>query len=230
MRSLADEFIYNPRFTCCRLSTEWDASAITYALNGEHVCERITMGERPFTALFPKEPQIGDEVIIKGRLKPDARLFSINFVLPFPAQVHNGCTCESVTSEEDVDHQCTCTHHPAKARGSSPYIAYHFKTVFHDDGSSYVAQNWKNIVWQPEERSANFWLDDRNDRFTLIFRFHYETIKVFVEDTHHTPDYEFEYQMPIDRIRTVELWNDVELVEELTFRFANIIDDDTWNK
>lgn len=105
-----------------------------------------------------------------------------------------------------------------------PYVAYHFKTIFRDDGSSVVIHNWKNHFWQTESREENYWMYDRTKRFTLIFRFHNEAIKVFAEDVQHTPDYEFVHQFPFEDITTIELWDDIEFVDEISFKYKN--DDD----
>lgn len=138
--------------------------------------------------------------------------FSVNFILPQlpPAYEINGQT----------EHKC-CGQ-VATSNQSWPYIAYHFKVIFNDDGSRIVAQNWKNIVWQEEERTPSDLFQDRTRPFTLIFRFDRDTIRVFVDDTDCTSDYVFEYQLPLERIRTVEVWDDVEYVEEVTFRFGNV--------
>uniref|UniRef100_A0A1Q3FPN1 Galectin n=1 Tax=Culex tarsalis TaxID=7177 RepID=A0A1Q3FPN1_CULTA len=184
--------------------------------------------ERPFSAQFPKKPQIGDEVIVKARLKPNAKVFSINFILPTPPPVHKSLSAPAFPSESTVagQEQGCCGRLLGVSKNSPPYIAYHFKTIFSgeddDEGESVVAQNWKNVVWQREVREPNRWLRDRTRPFTLIFRFHHDTIRVFVDHTHQAPEYEYEYQVPLERIRLVELWDDVEFVEEVTFRFKNM--------
>lgn len=152
-------------------------------------------GKRPFTAQLPRTPEYGDEILIRGKLKSDARNFSVNFCLPRPPQV--------------PEHQ------------TPPHIAYHFRTIFHDDGSSAVIHNWKNAVWQAETLEENYWMMDRNEKFTLIFRFHEEVFKVFAEDTQHTPDYEFGHQLPVEAITLIELWDDIEYVEEIAFKYSN---------
>ncbi|XP_055543429.1 galectin-4-like [Wyeomyia smithii] len=153
------------------------------------------MSVRPFVAQLPRSPQHDDEILIRGKLKSDARAFSINFCLPRPDQV------------------------PAKQ--TPPHIAYHFKTIFHDDGSSAVIHNWKNLVWQAEDVYENYWMLDRNEKFTLIIRFHEEVFKVFAEDTQHTPEYEFAHQLPFSMIQSIELWDDIEYVEEIAFKYKN---------
>ncbi|XP_053690753.1 uncharacterized protein LOC128739300 [Sabethes cyaneus] len=179
--------------------------------------------ERPFTVQFPKKPEIGDEIIVKGKLKPNARVFSVNFILPLPPpMVRSSSVPDSFVKNSSHGSGVCCNNGLDTANPSPPYIAYHFKTVFKDDGSSVVVQNWKNLVWQQEVLGPNLWLKDRNRPFGLIFRFHHDTIRVFAEHTHHTPEYEFEYQVPLESIRTVQLWDDVEFVEEVTFRFRNV--------
>ncbi|XP_058819334.1 galectin-12-like [Topomyia yanbarensis] len=180
------------------------------------------MSERPFTVHFPKRPEIGDEIIVRGKLKSDAKVFSVNFILPLPPpMLRSFAEPDSALASSQNSQTCHSNGHSTTAQ-SPPYIAYHFKTVFHDDGSSIVVQNWKNIVWQQEIRSPNLWLKDRKRPFGIIFRFHPDTIKVFAEHAHHAPEYEFEYQVPLESIRTLELWDDVEFVEEVTFRFRNV--------
>nr|XP_019559192.2 LOW QUALITY PROTEIN: galectin-12 [Aedes albopictus] len=178
------------------------------------------MNDRPFQAQIPRKPAVGDEVIVKGMLKPDARVFSVNLILPQPPPIQKSL---SAPSESPVKSSSKCCA-SVQTSHSWPYIAYHFKVVFNDDGSSIVVQNWKNVVWQNEKRTLSHNFEDRTKPFTLIFRFHHDTIRVFVDHTHHTPDYEFEYQLPLERIRTVEVWDDVLYVEEVTFRFKNAAD------
>ncbi|XP_055608536.1 32 kDa beta-galactoside-binding lectin lec-3-like [Uranotaenia lowii] len=150
---------------------------------------------RPFRAQLPRKPAAGDEIVIRGKLKHNARWFSVNFCLPRPPHVPDDQT--------------------------PPFIAYHFKTIFHDDGSSAVIHNYKNEVWQAESVEQNYWMMDRNEKFTLIFRFHDEVFKVFAEDTQHTPDYEFTHQIPFDMVEQIELWDDIEFVEEIAFRYQH---------
>ncbi|XP_055609679.1 uncharacterized protein LOC129756716 [Uranotaenia lowii] len=189
-----------------------------------------TNSERPFAAQFPKKPEVGDEVIVKGKLLSNAKVFSVNFILPHPPPPNQNAEPmppelgEQPSTPEPCCGRPSGTHNHQKS--SPPYIAYHFKTVFEgdEDDEGVVVQNWKNVVWQQEHRSPNTWLRDRRQRFSLIFRFHQDTIRVFVDHAHHGPDYEFEYQVPLDRIRYIELWDDVEFVEEVTFRFKSLRD------
>lgn len=184
------------------------------------------MIERPFRAQIPKKPDIGDEVIVKGKLKPDASVFSVNFILPQPPPVQKSLSAPA-SSESNGQTTHKCCGQPTNPNQTWPYIAYHFKVILNDDGSCIVVQNWKNVVWQDERRSLSHSFQDRTRPFTLIFRFHHDTIRVFVDHTHHAPDFEFEYQLPLERIRTVEVWDDVEYVEEVTFRFRNMVQNGT---
>uniref|UniRef100_A0A182VW32 Galectin n=1 Tax=Anopheles minimus TaxID=112268 RepID=A0A182VW32_9DIPT len=152
-------------------------------------------GELPFTAKFPKTPADGDEVYIRAKLTDNARAFSVNFCLPRPPQV--------------PQHK------------SPSYIAYHFKTIYDEDDDSRVVQNWKNVHWQEEEVHDNHWHVDRSKTFRVIFRLHEDCIKMFTDSVDHPPDYEFEVQLPLDQIESIELWNDVENVEEISFRYDN---------
>lgn len=47
---------------------------------------------------------------------------------------------------------------------------------------------------------------------------------MFAEDVQHTPDYEFVHQFPFEDITTIELWDDIEFVDEISFKYKN--DDD----
>ncbi|XP_050071378.1 uncharacterized protein LOC126559289 [Anopheles maculipalpis] len=154
------------------------------------------MTKRPFTAKFPKTPENGDEVLIRGKLHNDARSFSVNFCLPRPP------------------HQ---TEHDTPS-----FILYHFKTIYDDaSNASRVVQNWKNLHWQQEEVFENRWHVDRSKTFRVIFRLHEDCIKMFVNSVDHPPDYEFSVQLPLDQVESIELWDDVENVEEISFRYDN---------
>uniref|UniRef100_A0A182IKY0 Galectin n=1 Tax=Anopheles atroparvus TaxID=41427 RepID=A0A182IKY0_ANOAO len=150
------------------------------------------MSLRPFKAQFPTNPKEGDEVLIRGTLKEHARCFSVNFCLPRPTEV--------------------------PPHVSPPYIAYHFKTIYEDQGDGKVIQNFKNLEWHAKEKvSDNIWHTNRNEAFTVIFRLHEEKIKVFGNDIQHNPDYEYELTMPLEEIDTIELWDDVKEVKEIRF-------------
>uniref|UniRef100_A0A182PJ52 Galectin n=1 Tax=Anopheles epiroticus TaxID=199890 RepID=A0A182PJ52_9DIPT len=153
------------------------------------------MSNRPFTAKFPRSPENGDEVLIRGKLCDDAKSFSVNFCLPRPPHVPN--------------HQ------------TPPYIVCHFKTIYDEDKASRVVLNWKNVQWQEEEVLDNYWHVDRSKTFCVIFRLHEDCIKVFADRVDHQPDYQCPVQLPLDQIESVELWDDVESVEEISFRYDN---------
>ncbi|XP_052901876.1 uncharacterized protein LOC128309508 [Anopheles moucheti] len=155
----------------------------------------VAKSDRPFTAKFPQTPENGDEVLIRGKLCDDARNFSVNFCLPRPPHF--------------MPHQT-----PA-------YIAYHFKTIYDENGESRVVQNWKNVQWQQEQVSDNHWHEDRSETFRMIFRLHEDTIKMFRDSVDHPPDYEFAVQLPLNQIESIELWDGVESVEEISFRYDN---------
>ncbi|XP_058129668.1 galectin-6-like [Anopheles coustani] len=147
-----------------------------------------------FTAKFPRPPKNGDEILIRGKLRENARKFSVNFCLPRPAGVSD--------------------------QQSPTYIAYHFKTIYDDDGTSTVVQNWKNVIWDKEDIGDNIWHTDRSKVFTVIFRLHEDKIKVFADRIDHLPDYQFPLRLSLDGISTIELWDDVD-VEEISFRYDN---------
>lgn len=102
-----------------------------------------------------------------------------------------------------------------------PIIAYHFKTIYDEGGDSHVVLNWKNVYWQQEEKLENNWHTDPSEPFTVIFSLHEEKIKVFVDRIDHPPDYEFPLPLPLNNIFTIELWDDIEDVEEISFRYDN---------
>lgn len=151
------------------------------------------MSNRPLLAYLPLKPNYGDEVLLRAKLKSNAKRFSVNFCLPRP---------DHITDEQ-----------------TPPFIAYHFRTDFYEDGNASVVHNWKNCTWQDSVEDQNYWMYDLNEKFTLIFRFHEECIKVFAEDTQHTPDYEFEHKFPMESIKIIELWDDLEYVEEIAFKY-----------
>uniref|UniRef100_A0A182TAD0 Galectin n=1 Tax=Anopheles maculatus TaxID=74869 RepID=A0A182TAD0_9DIPT len=102
------------------------------------------------------------------------------------------------------------------------YILYHFKTIYDDENdASRVVLNWKNLQWQQEQVYDNHWHVDRSKTFRVIFRLHEDCIKMFVNSVDHPPDYEFSVQLPLDQIESIELWDDVENVEEISFRYDN---------
>ncbi|XP_050100862.1 uncharacterized protein LOC126581330 isoform X1 [Anopheles aquasalis] len=152
----------------------------------------------PFVAYFPRKPEEFDEVVIRGKLTDNAQNASFNFCLRPPAGWPEDQT--------------------------SPYIAYHLKISFTPEGESKVTQNWKNVEWQQEQVSKNWLVGDRSKPFTAVFRLLDNQVKVFADNVQHSPDYEMDMQLPIEEIHSVELWNDFEYVEELTFRFNNARD------
>uniref|UniRef100_A0A182JQT5 Galectin n=1 Tax=Anopheles christyi TaxID=43041 RepID=A0A182JQT5_9DIPT len=153
------------------------------------------MSNRPFTAKFPTCPENGDEVLIRGKLHDNAKSFSVNFCLSRPSQV--------------AENQ------------SPPYIAYHFKTIYDENDDSRVVLNWKNVQWQEEEVLDNYWHVDRSKTFRVIFRLHEDSIKMFADSVDHPPDYQFPVQLPLDQIESIELWGELESVEEISFRYDN---------
>ncbi|XP_055609567.1 uncharacterized protein LOC129756666 isoform X1 [Uranotaenia lowii] len=153
-----------------------------------------------FTVPLPRTPQRNDEVVIRAKLKGNAKWFVVNFCLPRPEQMSRN--------------------------QRPPYIAYHFGTIFNDDGSSEVVQKWKNCEWKTATVLQNVWLHDRNRKFGLIFRFDDEVFKVFADNSQHSPEYEFGHQFPYQEIETVELLGDFEYVEEIAFRYFRKEDED----
>ncbi|XP_058825633.1 galectin-4-like [Topomyia yanbarensis] len=144
-----------------------------------------------FSLQLPKEPAVGDEIVLKGVLKEDARRFSVNLCL-------------------------------ARTEGNHPQaepdrIAYHLGWKFCEDGCE-VMQCSKNSLWSDMQVCSDVWFNER--KISVIFRFHADTVKVFIDHTQQPPEYEYEHQFPIEEIQSFELWDDFERVEEITLRFS----------
>ncbi|XP_055547163.1 uncharacterized protein LOC129731309 [Wyeomyia smithii] len=152
-----------------------------------------------FSLRLPREPAAGDEIALKLTMKENAKRFSLNL-----------CLARS-------DDEC----HP---QTEPEQIAYHLGWKFpdadgDDDGKRCeMIQCSKNCTWNEPLVVGDDWIGSQ--QVTVIVRFHTEMMKVFIEDTQHPPDYEYEHQFPIEEIRSFELWDDVERVEELTLRFG----------
>lgn len=144
----------------------------------------VTMSDRPFVACFPKQIKIGDEVILKGKLTDNAKVFSVNFT---------------------VD----CGEN----------IAYHFKTMF---SKNIVVQNFKaGGEWhKPAINDDNTWTDGPGKKFVLTFHFDDNEVLVYSGDEDRSFQYRFEYQFDIGDIKTVQVWDDVDYISEIIFRYG----------
>ncbi|XP_053680077.1 uncharacterized protein LOC128731007 [Anopheles nili] len=141
---------------------------------------------------FPKKPKNGDEVHIRGKLEDNAKTFSVDFCLPRNPQ-----------DEE-----------------SPSYVAYRFQTIYPEGPDSQVIQTWKNIEWRDNHMDENYWHTERTDKFSVVFRLYSESIKVFADRADHPPEYEFDLHLPLDQIEVIELRDDFENIEEISFRYA----------
>jgi len=144
------------------------------------------MTQKPFIALFPKAPAFNDEVVVKGKIKDDASIFSVNFCLD-------------------------CCPKPS-------YVAYHFKTIF---DSNSVVHNFKSGTWQDEIVEENTWIDGPGQTFVLTFLFTDTDITVYTEDDGRCFQYAFTHKFDISDIKSVQLWDDFEYVDEIIFRYKN---------
>lgn len=143
----------------------------------------VYMCDRPFVAIMPKSLEIGDEIVLKGKIKDDAKLFSVNFTL-----------------------DC------------GKNIAYHFETNFIDDT---VRQDF-NIDgrWYLSANSVpNTWIDGPGQGFILTFHFDDSEILVYSDDEFRNIQYRFEYQLDLGDITAIQVWDDVDYISELIFRY-----------
>ncbi|XP_055610620.1 uncharacterized protein LOC129757425 [Uranotaenia lowii] len=159
--------------------------------------DSISLTSQQFVMHLPRPPVSGDEISLKVKLKDDFERFSVNL-------------CQERTEGN---------HHQAEA----DRIVYHFGLLSErltGTDSCAVLQNHKNSRWSDLGSVSS---DEGFCSFPflyLIFRFQIEGIKVFVDDTQHSPDYEHDTEFPIETIRTVELWDDLDRIEEITLRYA----------
>lgn len=103
---------------------------------------------------------------------------------------------------------------------SPMFVAYHFKTDFE---SNSVVHNYKtgHGMWQDELVEENMWTSGPGSPFVLTFTFTNSDITVYTDDENRCFQYAFTHKFEIDQIKSVQLWDDVEYVEEITFRFKN---------
>lgn len=140
-----------------------------------------SMHDRPFVAILPKRMKIGDEIVLKGKIKSKAKIFSVNLTL-----------------------DCGLN------------IAYHFETNFIDDT---VIQDYKiNGRWNGEKISENIWIDGPGQKFVLTFYFDDEEILIYTGDEHRNYLYRFAYQFDVGDIKTLQVWDDVDYINEIVFR------------
>lgn len=152
------------------------------------------LGDCGFSFRLPKAPSHGDEIAIKGVLRNDTKRFSINLCLDRP----EGCDPDS----------------------EPEYIAYHLGLDFSDgSGVCRVTQSSRNVDWIEPLICIDEAFNART--VNVVLRLDEESIKVFHEDTQHAPDYEYNYQLPIGQIRTIELRDGDVQVEEIRLKFSH---------
>ncbi|XP_055850811.1 galectin-4 isoform X1 [Episyrphus balteatus] len=168
---------------------------------------------RPFIAIIPQSINDGDKVLLKGLVKDNANEFSINF---------------------------------ATGTGPNPEdIAYHFKTIFPEN---IVVENSKrNGDWMDEQikewpasdgplkvhlalNYSHFPNNKDNPKsssisgpgFALEFAFTSGYVYTYLVEDEHSRNlisfYEHDYDL--NEINSVQVWGDVEKIQELTFRYS----------
>ncbi|XP_055906509.1 uncharacterized protein LOC129941806 isoform X1 [Eupeodes corollae] len=167
---------------------------------------------RPFIAIIPQSINEGDKVLLKGLVKDDAYEFSINFV--------------TGTSPNPED------------------IAYHFKTIFSEN---IVVENSKrNGDWMDEQvkewpvsdgplkvhlalNYTKFQNEDNSKSssisgpgFALEFAFTGGNVYTYLVEDEHSRNLISYYPLDYDlhEIDSVQVWGDVEKIQELTFRYS----------
>lgn len=145
----------------------------------------ITMCDRPFVAILPKQIKEGDEIVIKGRIKENAKKFSVNFTLD-------------------------CGEN----------IAYHFGTDFTDET---VKHNYKTQgQWnEPASIEQNTWTNGPGHGFVLTFFFDDNEFVVYSGDEFRNFQYRYQYQFDIRDIKSVQVWDDVDYINEIIFRYKS---------
>ncbi|XP_055701397.1 uncharacterized protein LOC129800784 [Phlebotomus papatasi] len=147
------------------------------------------MTERPFCAVLPQQLKFNDEIVLKGKIKDNASVFSVNFCL--------------------------------ESSPTPSYIAYHFKTLFRVDREVGVIHNHKNNSWGEEIVESNTWIDGPGEEFILTFLFTNRDITVYTDDDNRCFQYKYDHQLDIGDIRTVQIWDDLEYIREVIFRYKH---------
>lgn len=98
-------------------------------------------------------------------------------------------------------------------------IAYHFKTMFNKNT---VVQNYKaDGKWhKPAINDENTWTDGPGKKFVLTFHFDDNEMLVYSGDENRHFQYKFEYQFDIGDIKAVQVWDDVDYISEIIFRYG----------
>lgn len=147
------------------------------------------MCERPLLAVLPKPLKSGDEIILKGQVHEDPQEFSINFT---------------------IDNNPQPMH-----------VAYHFKVHYK---RNLIIQNYKvRDNWYEEQVMDNDYFDQDNKDFHLKFALSNSEIITYRCDEYDgmiSPQFicSFELKLALEQIKTVQVWGDVEKINEVTFK------------
>ncbi|XP_031618099.1 uncharacterized protein LOC116337565 [Contarinia nasturtii] len=143
------------------------------------------MTVRPFMAILPQQTQVGDEIVLKGRIKNDAQIFSVNLTLD-------------------------CCPNPLN-------IAYQFKTNFVEKS---VSQNYKKVgIWNEGTEDELSWIQGPGQEFIITFHFDDNELLIYSEDENRNFLYKFDYNFDIGDIKAVQIWDDLDYVTEVIYRY-----------
>lgn len=96
-------------------------------------------------------------------------------------------------------------------------VAYQFKTDF---ANNTVLHNSKtNGKWNGETAETNSWIDGPGQQFVLTFHFTDSDVLVYSDDENRNFISSFEYQFDIGDIRSVQVWDDIDYINEIIFRY-----------
>lgn len=76
-----------------------------------------------------------------------------------------------------------------------------------------------NGNWNDEIVEKNSWIQGPGQEFVLTFFFSDDEIVVYTNDVGRGFQYKYSNKFNIDDIRSVEVWGDVEYVNEIIFRY-----------
>jgi len=83
-----------------------------------------------------------------------------------------------------------------------------------------VTHNYKTVgIWNDEIVDENTWISGPGQEFVLTFHFDDSEIFVYSDDEDRCFLYRFGYKFDIGDIKAVQLWDDVDYVKEIIFRY-----------
>ncbi|XP_062560572.1 uncharacterized protein LOC134224937 [Armigeres subalbatus] len=109
-----------------------------------------------------------------------------------------------------------CLDHP-ELGAESRLMAYHFGIEFADEGRQYKVI--ESGACSNGERSVHYAEVSNDGIVNIVFRLDEDNIKVYYEDTQHSPDYECHLPPTIDGTRIVEIRGDINHVEEFQLKY-----------